>query len=421
MGYNFKANISAEDFNSFVKNFSFAPITQTESWGKLKIDWEKCYCGVYSDDGKLCGAALLLIRSLAPTFRLAYCPRGPIFDLENKDIFDAFMVGIRAFAKKRGIYSVKIDPPVPLNVTLPDLKEDEYFIPFETCRDKNVRDYIFSAGFSHKGFSLVLNDYIQPRFNMIVPLAKKDGTALADAEFKKHFKSAERKYMGSFVTNRGMFFEEAEISDENIDLFASIMKSTGERQNIFLRNREYFKRLLLSFGTGAKLFFIKTDINVYIKYLEERVKSESDCDKMKTEELLSVAKSVQAEKGNVIALASSIVVMPPNIDGVRMAEYLYAGSDLSVFPQFSAADVMLAEIMKYCAKEKCQLLNLGGVEGSLDDGLYAFKSKFNPILVEYIGEFDLVINKFKYNVVEKNLPWAARIYRRVVSLFKKEK
>ena len=63
MGYNFKANISAEDFNSFVKDFSFAPITQTESWGKLKIDWEKCYCGVYSDDGKLCGAALLLIRS----------------------------------------------------------------------------------------------------------------------------------------------------------------------------------------------------------------------------------------------------------------------------------------------------------------------------------------------------------------------
>ena len=420
MGYVFKANISADEFGSFVKKFSFSPITQTESWGKLKIDWEKCYCGIFSEDGQLCGAALLLIRSLAPTFKLAYCPRGPIFDFANKEIFDTFMSGIKAFAKKRGLYSVKIDPPVPLKITLPDLKEEEYFTPFNEERDNVVRDYIFSAGFSHKGFSMVLNDYIQPRFNMIVPLAKKDGTALTDAEFKKHFRSAERKYMGTFVTNRGMFFEEAEITDSNIDVFAAIMKSTGERQSIFLRNREYFKRLLLSFGENAKLFFIKTDITIYIKYLEDRMKKESDEDKLKTEELLSSAKKIKVEFGDIISLASSIVVMPPNNEGVRMAEYLYAGSDLSVLPQFSAADVMLAEIMKYCAKENCQLLNLGGVEGSLDDGLYAFKSKFNPILAEYIGEFDLVINKFKYNIVEKNLPWAARIYRRVVSMFKKE-
>ena len=62
-----------------------------------------------------------------------------------------------------------------------------------------------------------------------------DGNPLTAADLKKHFKSYERKYMGSFVTSRGMFFEEAELSDENIELFASIMKSTEERQSIFLR------------------------------------------------------------------------------------------------------------------------------------------------------------------------------------------
>ena len=419
--YTFKTDISAEEFNSYVKNRSFAPITQTEAWGKLKIDWEKRYCGIFDCDGNICGGALLLIRNLAPMFKLAYCPRGPIFDLSNTEIFDVFMDGIKQFAKKNGIYSVKIDPPVPLKITAPELDESEFFTPFDSEKDEISRNYIFSAGFSHKGFSLVLNDYIQPRFNMIVPLAKKNGDFLTAGDLKKHFKSCERKYMGSFVTSRGMFFEEAPFTDENIDTFASIMKSTEERKSIFLRNKEYFKRLLVSFGEKAKLYFVKTDIDVYIKYLSDRLASESDDSKAKTEALLREAEQIKTERGKIITLSGSIVIMPPNDEGIRMAEYLYAGSDLGVLRQFQAADVMLAEIMKVLAEQKCHLLNLGGVEGSLDDGLYAFKSKFNPILAEYIGEFDLVINKFKYNIVEKNLPWAARIYRRLVSLIKKEK
>lgn len=421
MKYIFKADISVEEFNSFVKSHSFAPITQTEAWGKLKIDWEKRFCGIFNEDGEICGGVLLLIRNLAPMFKLAYCPRGPIFDLSDSEIFDVFMDGIKNFAKNNGIYSVKIDPPVPMNITFPEMEESEYFTPFNFDNDEKAKNYIFSSGFSHKGFSLVLNDYIQPRFNMIVPLAKRDWKPLTTAELKKHFKSCERKFMGSFASSRGMFFEEAELNDENIELFALIMKSTGERQGIFLRNKEYFKRLLTSFNGNAKLYFIKTDVDVYIKYLTDRMASETDDVKSKTMELLAEAESVKANRGQIIPLSGSIVVMPPNEAGIRMAEYLYAGSDLSVLNQFNASDIMLIEIMKLLANQNVQLLNLGGVEGTLDDGLYSFKSKFNPILAEYIGEFDLVVNKFKYNIVEKNLPWAARIYRRFVSIIKKEK
>ena len=51
---------------------------------------------------------------------------------------------------------------------------------------------------------------------------------------------------------------------------------------------------------------------------------------------------------------------------------------------------------------------------------YLYPTKEDIAKTIETGEFDLVINKFKYNIVEKNLPWAARIYRRVVSMFKKE-
>ena len=33
--------------------------------------------------------------------------------------------------------------------------------------------------------------------------------------------------------------------------------------------------------------------------------------------------------------------------------------------------------------------NMGGIENSLDGGLYHFKSKFNPVIEEFVGEFNL--------------------------------
>lgn len=420
-GYTFRHGISAEEFSSFVRSFPFAPITQTEAWGKIKTDWEKCFCGIYGENGKLCGAALLLIRNIAPGFRLAYCPRGPLLDFADADVFGTFVAGIKAYAKKHGIYSVKIDPVIPLRVTPPELKNDEYLGLFDETRSEAARNGIFGAGFSHKGYSLVLNDYIQPRFNMIVPLLRADDSSLDAAALKKHLKSSERKYLGAFASNRGLFFEEAAVSPETVAAFAEIMKSTEARQKIYLRNKDYFFRLLSSFGSDAKLFFMKADVGKYIAYLKNRLVSESEPEKMKTSELLSAAEQTAVEKGGVVTLSASIVVLPPNSDGVRVAEYLYAGSDLSVFPSFCGADVMLYEIMLYCIGKDCGFLNLGGVEGTLDDGLYAFKSKFNPMLAEYIGEFDMVIGKTRYNIAEKNLPRAARLYRRLVSAFRKEK
>lgn len=417
MEYIFKTDVPSQEFNTFIGNRSFAPVFQTESWGMLKSDWRKYFCGIYKD-GNICGAALILVRKLAPTFKLAYCPRGPVLDFEDEEVFNTFISGIKAFAKKEGIYSVKIDPMIPLNITPPKLDPSEFDFPFENVYSDCI-DKLFSSEFSYKKLSLSLSDYIQPRFNMIVPLAKKNGEMLSYSELKKHFKQSERKYLGTFVSNRGLFFETLEINDDNIEMFSQIMNSTGARKNLYLRNADYFKRLLISFGSNARLFCVKTDINVYVKYLENGILKGSEEDEKKNRELIAKANIIKDKCGNIVPLSAAIVIMPPNVNGVRMAEYLYAGSDLGFFPQFCAADVMLYEIMKYCIDEKCQFLNLGGVEGTFDDGLYAFKSKFNPIIVEYIGEFDIVLNHFKYRIVENHMPTLSRIYRRIVSLGKR--
>ena len=44
---------------------------------------------------------------------------------------------------------------------------------------------------------------------------------------------------------------------------------------------------------------------------------------------------------------------------------------------------------------------MGGVEGTLDDGLTKFKDNFNPMINEFIGEFDIPVNKMLFKLSEK--------------------
>ena len=54
------------------------------------------------------------------------------------------------------------------------------------------------------------------------------------------------------------------------------------------------------------------------------------------------------------------------------------------------------EIMKHAFARGCRYANMGGVEGDLSDGLTKFKANFAPYINEFIGEFDLPVNKVLY-------------------------
>lgn len=49
-------------------------------------------------------------------------------------------------------------------------------------------------------------------------------------------------------------------------------------------------------------------------------------------------------------------------------------------------------------------MTMGGIDGDFKDGLSQFKSNFNPVIREYIGEFDLPIHKIMYAAANKLLP-----------------
>ncbi len=415
--YKFVADIPLSEFTEFIENTSFAPIEQTPAWAKLKSNWKNSFCGLYNDD-TLVGVALILIRSLLPGFNYAYCPRGPIIDLNDVEAIKTFRDGAIEFCKKNNIYSLKTDPAIVVNKILPDIPTDKFFDPFDIEADKIKFDNLVNNGFEHKGFVKNLGEAIQPRFNALIPLKDAEGNPLTPPLFKKNYKQKIRKYLGNFQPARGLYYEGAEHTPDNIALFKRILSNTEERQNISLRSEDYFTTLSDAFGDKAFFAFEKCRVNDYIANLEKRYEKEPE-NKEKLTEQLADAKKVLTEKGEIVPLAALLTVYPPNNTGVKIAEYLYAGSDLHIFPSFCATLCGLCEQCNIAVENGCDFLDLGGIAGTFDDGLYEFKSQFNPIIVEYAGEFDLKVNNFKYGLMEKGLPILKKMYSKLRRLIRR--
>ena len=409
--YTFKENIPREEFSAFVSEFSFAPVQQTEAWSGLKNNWKPFFCGLYFEE-KLVGVSLILVRKMLPFFYYAYCPRGPLIDFSDKDAVEAFKNGVFEFCRKRKIYSFTADPQIVVGKILPDLPENAYYDPFDVEKGKRELDNLVSSGFIHQGFGKELHSSLQPRYNAFIPLKSADGKPLSFDLLKKNFKTKIRKYYANFQAARGLFYERAEASKENIATFRRIIGNTEERQKISLRGEEYFSLLADNFGDNAFFGFEKCDVGAYIENLRERLEKEPE-NEGKINEQIADSEKVISARGNTVPLAALLTVYPPNKKGITVAEYLYAGSDLTVFPSFSATLCGLGDQCVYCIEKNIDFLNLGGLAGTLDDGLYTFKRQFSPIIVEYAGEFELPVNKFKYSLMKKGLPVMMKVYKRL--------
>ena len=57
--------------------------------------------------------------------------------------------------------------------------------------------------------------------------------------------------------------------------------------------------------------------------------------------------------------------------------------------------------------------DLEGVDGTFDDYLSKTKAKYNPVVLEFVGEFDISINKFWYFIFSNFSVQLKKLYRLV--------
>lgn len=182
------------------------------------------------------------------------------------------------------------------------------------------------------------------------------------------------------------------------------MKKTEKRKEIHLRNEAYYKKLLDNFKEDSYITLTSLDVSKRLRELEEqleknRVVAEKFNDATKPSKIQENIKEKERLEEEIDFLQGYMNMGKSNIPlaatlslefGITSVN-LYAGMD-DDFKRYNAPILTWYETARYAFERGMLWQNLGGVENSLNGGLYHFKEKFNPTIEEYLGEFTMPIH-----------------------------
>ena len=403
MKYVFKDNIKKEDYDNFVKNFPSTTFMQTSSWSLVKIAWESSFVGMY-DNEKLVCAAMILKRKLFLNKKLFYIPRGFVIDYKDKKLLESFTEDLRDYAKKNGGIDIEIDPFICFSEdNIQNIRKNKGIeVRKSFIKDtKEIVSNLEKVGFVHGGYKREVNAYIQPRYTMVISLKDKDENLYEKEALRRTFPKNTRNYIGTYQEERGVEFSYSKNKDD-VKYLISVLKETEKRQHISLRSENYFKNLMDSFPDNAVLFFAHVNIDKYIKFLEKDMKEHENKKEFCLNQI-EEAKKVKEKYGSRPLAGATIVMMPTCNNGIKTASFLYAGTNTNILPSLKITNGLMFYRLCYCLDNGCDYCDLGGVDGSLEDHLSTFKSKFNPNVLELVGEYDLVISKVWYGLFNLGL------------------
>lgn len=389
--YTFIENIENEKHDEFVKNHPLCSLLQSSSWAKIKDNWDHRIVGVYEND-ELVASSLVLIKRLPLSFTMMYIPRGPILDYQNKELVKFYFKSIRKWAKKFNCLFIKFDPGICVKEYLVKNKDKVEYNEGTFEIIKNIE----SANGIHLGFTQDMMDTIQPRYQMGIHKCEdfekyigKDARKSKNAAIRKHVK----------VERYGI---------DKVDEFSKIMHLTELRKGVALRNQEYFRKLMEVYQDDAYLFLCSVDPTIRYNEVKERLEelekeltndqlSKNQIDRLQVElknmkEELPSLEEVKEKYNSETFIAGSLM-----IGFGSTVEMLYAGMNED-FRSFKAQFLSHFIRFQYVFNLGYEYACMGGVEGNLKDGLTGYKSKFNALVCEFIGEFDLPVNTILYKL-----------------------
>lgn len=427
----FIENIEKERFNRFIDNHELGHFLQSSEWGEFKSlhEWNMHRVGLEKND-ELVACALLLSRKIPGlNKKILYSPRGFILDYSNDEILNEFCHEIKKFGNKLNAIFIRIDP---------------YIKRLDRDLDGNVIDNginndwiinrLMEIGFVHKGFELNFNG-IQPRFSMRLDISK---------DINEIFKNFHNKTRYNIRVAEKKGIEIIEGTKNDLKRFEEIMRITGERDGFITRPLSYFEEMydILHKNNRMKLFLAKFNINKGIVNInKDLTKEKYNLDKYKeqlklcddTTKIEKIKKKIDNTQNRIIKLEEEIDKLRNDLekypDGIIIAGtilmitankawYLYGASD-NIYRSLMPNYLIQWEMIKKAVEMGCYLYDFRGISGdlSIDNplyGLYKFKKGFNPEFTEYIGEFDLILNKPMYYAWEVIIPKLKKIRRRLL-------
>lgn len=376
--YTVKIGLPAAEHDAFIKASNSTNLLQSSNWVKVKDNWRHERIGFYKDND-LKSSVSILIKPLPLGLTMLYIPRGIVLDYSDTELLTFVLSELKKYGKSQHALFIKFDPPILADQSEMLIKRLENF------------------GVKWSGLTTDMGDTIQPRYNAVIHQESFSEDALS----KKT-----RQFLRKARHSQPIF----EIGGtELVADFAELMKKTESRKNVSLRNAAYYTKLLETYGGDAFINLVKMDFGKLLSEAKEnREKLTDSLSKAKNEKRVkSLTSDLEMVDKNIVALTEAVTthgaVIPVagtltvNFGGA--AETLYAGTD-TAFQKYYPSYLAWYEAIHHAFEMGAQTLNMGGLENSLSesDGLLKFKKHFNPKIEIYVGEFDLPVNRFLFNL-----------------------
>jgi lipid II:glycine glycyltransferase (peptidoglycan interpeptide bridge formation enzyme) len=347
-----------------------ASFLQTPAWGRVKAEWRRESIGWFRGE-ELVGAALVLYRQLPKVKRfLAYLPEGPVIDWDDDDL-SAWLGPMAAHLRGRGAFGIRMGPPVVTrrwdSATVKDGIADSGvrrlgdLPPTErTHTGARVVSQLHELGWrpqaAEGGFAAG-----QPQYVFQVPLAgrtEEDVLAGMNQQWRRNIKKAAKE--GVEVASTGSTAEAL----AELKAFHDLYVHTAERDHFTPRPQSYFRTMIEALGS-----------------------EESDRIRLHT----------ARHEGTLVAATIGIRV------GAH-AWYSYGASSTEK-REVRGSNAVQWQMMREAIAAGADVYDLRGITDTLDAddphlGLIQFKVGTGGEAVEYVGEWDLPLNRPVYKAFD---------------------
>lgn len=389
--------IKPEVFSEYAKNHILKNFFQTKEYGDLMkhSDFSVMYVGAYHK-GLIVGASLILYKSIGPNMKYGYAPRGFLVDFYDEALLKMFTKKIKEYFLMKGFAFIKINPEVTYSVVNFDDKSK-----LVNSKSKDLVLRLKELGYDKLRDNLYFESLL-PKYTPVINLPNYDFSVL-DEKLINNMKDAEISGISMSIGN-----------EEDIEKFYSFVNDKESKTST------YYKFFYKEFKKNDMVDLLMVNLNyeTYVKYLQKQYIVEQETNdalnrqfEMTPNDAALYAKKTRSDDimnriSADMALANQRM-QENNPKEVLGAAFVvkYEGRVTIIISgynkDFQGIDVksyIFYKIIEEYKKAGYLYLDLYGITADFTDSnpykaLNDFKLKFKPTVYEYIGEFDLIVNK----------------------------
>ena len=381
--------LNQEQFDRYAKNHRYRSFYQTTAYGNsmLKFGYNVHYFGIVDKNNSLIGATMIMYKAVFMNNKIAYAPRGILFDYSDSQKVKELAECLKSLLGKQGFMLLRMDPYIPISIH----SNDGNLINMNN-QESVILENLATAKFEYKGKNLYFENE-KPRWEALV-LLNKSNDDLFDS-FDKRTRNKIRK-----AANLGI--EVYKDPEKNIkSLYPFIKAKENKPINYFQELVNNFNDMLNSFGGHPMAAGCSLEKE---KLQEFRKKINENC----TLEKKDFAKKVQID----IDMPVDYITM----DLIHQLSVLEPFGKENKKPLFAHRKLKVERVNVFGKNKNVIKLALKSSQGTRIDGMIfededEFREKmgtakyitctYYPVINEYQGYKSLQINIQNYFFVEE--------------------